>query len=441
MVIKFTGLFPHKKNLNMKRFLNLIIVLMFSFLFPPTVLFAEADERSRLEELQKIVDKNIGIIDKSMNLELLHDLGKKRLPKENVEAAKVVYEASEKILAEKNISEDFRIWILKRKTFVLILLAYEETPRFFPRLVSIIDELDGKKDYEILLKEAERHLLLIGSVLAISPGVDRKLAIDLKSLSERIILFSKENPGIQADALIEQLFSGINQIPQPAQRDRRLAVVAPLFVQYFIESNRNAAAQSLMADARRALLPGNPMIITGFDLDGNPFNPAQLKDKVVLVQFWGTWCLPCREEMPDLIELYEKYHSKGFEIIGINTAVKGDERTEKVRQFLAATTFGNKRKTIPWTILHEGVTATKNQKTITKYYGIDELPVLILIARNGMVLKLHPLLSTLDAEINAALNAIELTEEEKSMAEAARQKREAEIDREIQEQLKLIEKK
>ncbi|MDR2705212.1 MAG: hypothetical protein LBC02_05480, partial [Planctomycetaceae bacterium] len=131
----------------------------------------------------------------------------------------------------------------------------------------------------------------------------------------------------------------------------------------------------------------------------------------------------------------------GFEIIGINTAVKGDERTEKVKQFLATTTFGNKRKTIPWTILHEGIAATKNQKTITKYYGIDELPVLILIARNGTVLKLHPMLSTLDTEINAALNAVELTEEEKSMAESARQKREAEIDREIQEQLKLIEKK
>ncbi|MDR0705717.1 MAG: TlpA family protein disulfide reductase [Planctomycetaceae bacterium] len=425
----------------MKRFSILFVVLMFGFFFTPSVLFAAADEKTRLEELLKTVDQNIGIIDKSMNWELLHELGKKRLPKENIDAAKAVYEASEKILAEKNISEDFRIWTLKRKTFVLILLAYEETPRFFPRLITIIDELDGKKDYEILLREAELHLLLIGSVLATSPGVDRKVAIDLKSLAERMILFAKENPGRQADILIEQLFSRINRIPQPAQRDRRLAVVAPMFVQYFIESNRNAAAQTLIADARRVLLPGNPMIIAGFDLDGQPFNPEQLKDKVVLVQFWGTWCLPCREEIPDLIDLYEKYHSKGFEIIGINTAVKGDERTEKVKQFLATTTFGNKRKTIPWTILHEGIAATKNRKTITKYYGIDELPVLILISRNGTVLKLHPMLSTLDAEINAALNAIELTEEEKSLAKTAQQKQEAEIDREIQEQLKLIEKK
>jgi thiol-disulfide isomerase/thioredoxin len=441
-ILKIPFIFAYPKIcLNMKRFLILMIVLIFCIFVTPILLFAEVDERTRLEALQKIVDQNIGIIDKSMNLDLLHELGKKRLPKENVEAAKVVYEASEKILAEKNISEDFRIWTLKRKTFALILLAYEETPHFFPHLLAIIDELDGKKDYEILLKEAERHILLISSVLAVGPGVDRKIAIDLKSLAERIILFAKENPGPQAESLIEQLFSRIYQIPQLAQRDRRLAVVAPIFVQYFMESNRNTAVQMLMPDIRRVLLPGNPMIITGFDLDGKLFNPTQIKNKVVLVQFWGTWCLPCREEIPELIDLYEKYHSKGFEIIGINTAVKGDERAEKVKQFLTTTTFGHKRKTIPWTILHEGIAATKKQETITKYYGIEELPILILIARNGTVLKLHPMLSTLDAEIKAALNAVELTEAEKSMAETARQKREAEIDREIQEQLKLLEKK
>ncbi|MDR1141033.1 MAG: TlpA family protein disulfide reductase [Planctomycetaceae bacterium] len=424
----------------MKRFSKLFILLISGFLLIPTVLFAESDKK-RLEELQKIVDQNIGIVDKSMNLELLRELGKKRLPKENVEAAKAVYEAAEEILAEKSISEEFYVWTLKRKAFVLILLAYEETPRFFPRLVAVIEELDGKKDYETIFKEAERHILLIGSVLAVAPGIDRKVAIDLKSLAERMILYAKENPGPQADLVIEQLLTRIQQIPQLNQRDKRIAIIAPIFIPYFIESNRKILAQSLMANARRALLPGNPMVITGFDLDGKPFNPAQLKEKVVLVQFWGTWCAPCKEEMPEMIDLYEKYHSKGFEIVGINTAVKGDERPEKVRQFLATTTFGSKRKTIPWLILHEGIAATQNKNTVTKYYGIDELPVLILISRNGTVLKLHPLPSTLDAEINAALNAVELTEEEQSMADAARQKQEAELDQVIQEQLKLIEKK
>ncbi|MDR2116497.1 MAG: TlpA family protein disulfide reductase [Planctomycetaceae bacterium] len=425
----------------MKRFLILIIISIFCLFFTPMFLFAEANAKQRLEELQQIVDKNIGIVDKSMNLELLQDLGKKRLPKENVEAAQTVYEATEKILAEKNISEEFRIWTLKRKIFVLILLAYEEIPRYFPRLVAIIDELDGKKDFEILLREAEQHVLRIGSVLAVNPGVDRRVAIDLKSLADRMVLFAKENPGPQADILIEQLFSRISQIPQLNLRDKRIAIVAPIFIPYFIESNRKTVAQSLIADARRALLPGHPMLIAGFDLDGKPFNPALLKNKVVLIQFWGTWCSPCKEEIPDLIDLYEKYHSKGFEIIGINTAVKGDERAEKVKQFLAATTFGSKRKTIPWLVLHEGIAAAQNKNTVTKYYGINELPVLILIARNGTVLKLHPLPSTLDVEINTALNAIELTPEEQSMAETARQQQEAKIDQEIQEQLKLIEKK
>ncbi|MDR2437806.1 MAG: TlpA family protein disulfide reductase [Planctomycetaceae bacterium] len=425
----------------MKRFFILFIILILGLFFVPAVLFAEADEKKRLEELQQIVDKNVGIVDKSMKLELFQDLGKKRLSKENVDAAKAVYEATEKILVEKNISEEFRIWTLKRKIFVLILLAYEEIPRYFPRLVAIIDELDGQKDFESLLREAEQHVLRIGSVLAISPGGDRRVTIDLKSLADRMILFAKENPGSEADILIEQLFFRINQIPQLSLRDKRIAVIAPIFIPYFIESNRKVAAQSLIIDARRALLPGHPMLVAGFDLEGKPFNPALLKDKVVLIQFWGTWCAPCKEEIPNLIDLYEKYHSRGFEIIGINTAVKGDERVEKVKQFLATTTFGSKRKTIPWLVLHEGIAASQNKNTITKYYGINELPVLILIARNGLVLKLHPMPSTLDAEINMALNAVELTPEEQLKADTARQQQEAKIDQEIQEQLKLIEKK
>ncbi|MDR0337099.1 MAG: TlpA family protein disulfide reductase [Planctomycetaceae bacterium] len=425
----------------MKRFSIFVIVLIFCVFFISTMSFAETDERKRLEHLQKIVNDNIGIVDKNMSLDSLQELGKKRLPKENVEAAKAVFEAAEKILEAKNISEEFRIWTLKRQAFVLILLAYEETPRFLPRLFKIVDELDGKKEYEILLKEAERHILLISSVLAVNPNIDRKMVIDLKSLAERMLLFAREYPGPQADFLIEQLFFRIAQLPQLSQRDKRIAILAPIFIPYFIETNRKTAAQFLMTNARRALLPGHPMLIMGFDLEGKPFNPEQLKDKVVLVQFWGTWCPHCKEEMPNLIDLYEKYHSKGFEIIGVNTAVKGDERIEKVKQFLATTTFGSKRKTIPWVILHEGIAAAQNKNTITKYYGIDELPVLMLISRNGTVLKLHPMPSTLDAEINLALNAVELTEEEQSMADSARQKQEAEIDLEIQEQLKLLEKK
>ena len=53
------------------------------------------------------------------------------------------------------------------------------------------------------------------------------------------------------------------------------------------------------------------------DLEGNPISLNKLKGKVVLLNFWGTWCGPCRKEIPDFIKLAEKYKDNGLEIIGI----------------------------------------------------------------------------------------------------------------------------
>ena len=54
------------------------------------------------------------------------------------------------------------------------------------------------------------------------------------------------------------------------------------------------------------------------DTSGNELSISSLKGKIVLIDAWSSWCSPCREEIPDLIKLYKKYNSKGFEIIGIS---------------------------------------------------------------------------------------------------------------------------
>jgi peroxiredoxin len=65
------------------------------------------------------------------------------------------------------------------------------------------------------------------------------------------------------------------------------------------------------------------------DLSGKTWTFSELRGKVVLVNFWATWCPPCRKEMPDLEAIYRRFESKGFVVLGIS-----DEESAKVEPFI-----------------------------------------------------------------------------------------------------------
>jgi cytochrome c biogenesis protein CcmG, thiol:disulfide interchange protein DsbE len=65
-----------------------------------------------------------------------------------------------------------------------------------------------------------------------------------------------------------------------------------------------------------------PLVLT--DLDGKAFDLTKLRGKVVLVNYWATWCAPCKVEMPTLNAFFQRYHDRGLEIIGISVDFKSD---------------------------------------------------------------------------------------------------------------------
>jgi thiol-disulfide isomerase/thioredoxin len=133
--------------------------------------------------------------------------------------------------------------------------------------------------------------------------------------------------------------------------------------------------ESFAGTLRRLSLPGHPMEISGTLLSGKPFDQKSLAGKVVLVDFWATWCGPCIAEIPNVLEQYEKYHDKGFEVVGISL----DEEKDKVDAFVAD-------KKIPWPIIYAG---KGWQDPVAQFYGISGIPQLILIGRDGNVITLN----------------------------------------------------
>ncbi len=79
-----------------------------------------------------------------------------------------------------------------------------------------------------------------------------------------------------------------------------------------------------------------PTLVVGA-LDGTTFDLAKQRGKVVLVNYWATWCAPCRKEMPKLDAFYRRYHSQGLEMIGISVDEARD--FEKVRKVMASLSY------------------------------------------------------------------------------------------------------
>lgn len=139
------------------------------------------------------------------------------------------------------------------------------------------------------------------------------------------------------------------------------------------------AAESFAGLARKYDLLGHPMEIAGKQVEGGSFDLASYKGKVVLVDFWATWCGPCIGELPNVKETYEKYHDRGFEVVGISL----DSDREQLEEFI-------EKEKLPWPILFEGggeETSGWNHP-LARHYGVNAIPMAVLINREGNVVTL-----------------------------------------------------
>lgn len=138
-----------------------------------------------------------------------------------------------------------------------------------------------------------------------------------------------------------------------------------------------SAAENTAPDNLPVMSADQAMRIELDDLDGNPHTLVDWRGKVLLVNFWATWCLPCRREIPLLVKLQAKYAAQGLQIVGIAT----DEQNEQdVRTFI-------KQMVVNYPILMGDNQVPQIIAALGgSYIG---LPYTVVLDRGGRVFKIH----------------------------------------------------
>ncbi len=163
-----------------------------------------------------------------------------------------------------------------------------------------------------------------------------------------------------------------------------------------------------VANYRRFLdLTSRPLDITFTAADGRVVDLKALRGKVVLIDFWATWCAPCKEEIPNIKKVYAAYRDKGFEIVGIalenakltpkDTPTQRDAKLAEARKVLTDFTAEHG---MPWPQHFDGG-YWKN--AISAKYGINSIPAMFLIDQEGKLVSTDARGEKLEVEVKRLL--------------------------------------
>lgn len=133
----------------------------------------------------------------------------------------------------------------------------------------------------------------------------------------------------------------------------------------------------------------SPIAFTATDTSGKPLSLAQFKGKVVLLDFWATWCGPCVGEVPNIVAAHQKYRAKGFEVVGISL----DQDRKALDAFV-------KQYKMPWRQVFDG---QGWKSRVPGLYGVRAIPFAVLVGRDGKIASLDVRGEALEPAIKAAL--------------------------------------
>jgi thiol-disulfide isomerase/thioredoxin len=288
-------------------------------------------------------------------------------------AAAATAEAAGKILDQTGPDDPLHNRGIALKLDALQTMQQLGEPRAAEALAAFATSL-GEIEDEALAARVRRVAISVQIESALASGRPEDAAL----LVARVAAAVQADP---ADAELAKTAAGLalKLAEMPAAEPAAAAAFEALLPLFEASGNQavRAMADELSGTARRISLPGRSMTITGTLLSGEPFDPSTLAGKVVLVDFWATWCGPCVAEIANLRKEYDRWHAQGFEVVGVSL----DEDRAALERFVTA-------KQIPWPILYEEPGGHGWRHPLASYYGITGIPTVVLIGADGNVITL-----------------------------------------------------